>query len=191
MAEINLLGNENSIDPASITAKSLRIVSTLLFAALLLVLLSFAYFKFGSWNATRQIANAQEKTAMATAEVMGNPKRMEVITRQGQLKEANTLIARHMYWSYLLPEISRVTLNSAGYTRVSAGDDGKLELTVIVPTYQELEKYLQVYNLPEYHQQFSNVRVTSISKINQDDQLKIQAQIRLDFDPSFLKDRLR
>ncbi len=190
MAEINLLGND-TIDPASITAKSLRLVSSLLFAVLLLMLLSYGYFSFSSWGNGNKIEDVQKKTSAATQEVAQNPQRLEVVTRQGQIQEVNSLLSKHLYWSYLLPELSRVTLSSAGYTRITADDKGKLDLTVAVPTYQDLEKYLQVFNLPEYHQNFSNVRITSISRTSVNEQLAIQAQIRLDFDPKFLRDKGR
>ena len=112
-----------------------------------------------------------------------------MITRQGQLQSVNGLIKNHMSWSYLLPELARVTLRSSSYTTISADSTGTLTMSVSAPNYSDLDQYLQVFNLPQFNQQFSDVKVLSVSKAQEGSNLTTQMRIELKFKPDFIRNR--
>lgn len=187
MADINLLDQESSV--SKIKNQSKQWLSRIAGVILVLSLLLYGYLFYSSWSLNNQIGESQAKITQYQSELQNNKKRDELIARQGQLKYTNQLLDNHMYWSILLPELARVTLNSAKYTSIETNVEGELGLTVTVPSYSDAEKYLQIYDLPEYNKNFSNVRVMSLSKTEQDNLLKTTMRLRLTLDPTFLKTR--
>lgn len=191
MAEINLLHTEQSA-AANIVGRGKYYVARLLTLLLVIVLLAYAYLFIDDKRTASAITKTQAKIAQAQSDALSNPFRGQVITRQGQVKELNTLIKGHLYWSYLLPELARVTLKSSKYTSIEADSTGELQLAVSVASYEEMEKILQIFDLPEYNQQFSNVKVTSINK-TQDEQtgvVEIDVRLILTFNPEYIKGRM-
>lgn len=185
MADINLLDSQAHTNVIRAKSKQwlLRVVTIVFVAALLL----YAGLFVMSWRADKKIADTKRAIEDAFSVIQNNDQRKELITRQGQLKNINQLLTTHLYWSGLLPELARVTLTSAQYTSISANDDGTIELTVTVPSYSEAEKFLQVFDLPEYNQHFSNVKVMSLAKTEQGNLLATAMRLNLTLNPDFLK----
>lgn len=177
MAEINLLDSQTHSSEIKAQGKLwlLRIV-TLVFAAAVLGYIGLLIFGFIT---DRNINTKKSEVAQYQSEFKNNKQREELLTRQGQLKNANQLLAAHKYWSPLLPELARVTLTSAKYTSISADAKGGLELTVTTPSYSDAEKFLQVFDLPEYNKQFSNVKVMALTKAQQGNALQTTMRLHL------------
>lgn len=188
MPDINLLQNE-SHNIGSDVSLIARIIARLLMLLTLLVFAAYGFLLFLGWNSQNELEKVNVNIQTKQAESIANPDRNELVTRQEQLGELETLVDDHMYWSYLMPELARVTLKSAKYSSIEANNDGKLNMTVILPSYEEVEKYLQIFDLPEYNEQFSNVRIVSISKTQTESNIEIQLTIQLTFNPEFIKGR--
>ncbi len=189
MAEINLLQNDSSTT-AQLVGRGGYYVSRLLMVVLVAVVAWYAYLMFDGRKTASDIEKTQAKITQAETEALAAKGRGEVLTRQGQVKELDGLIKNHLYWSYLLPEIARVTLNTAKYTAVEADSTGKLTLSVAVATYEDFEKIMQIFDLPEYNQQFSNVTVLSINKAQHENEVETIVRIQLTFNPMFIKGKL-
>lgn len=189
MADINLLQTPG-VETTTVAHRSTKLLSRLLMVVLLLIVVFYIYLQFDQWRTNRDIADTNSAIATAQSEALKNKSRGEVVTRQGQLKELDGLLKGHMYWSYLLPELARVTLRSAKYTAIDADSNGKLSLTVSLPSYDELEKFMQIFDLPEYNKEFSNVRILSINKTQLDNTLETVVRLELTFNPSYLKGRM-
>lgn len=185
MADINLLDNPSGA--SQIRQKGAKWASRIVGLVLLLSLLAYGFLFYRSWSLNNKIEESQAKIDEYKADFKNNEQREELLTRQEQLKNANQLIEKHMYWSALLPELAKVTLTSAKYTTIQTNSEGILDLTITVPSYTEAEKYLQVFDLPEYNKNFSNVRVKSLTKTQQDDLLKTTLNIELTLSPELLK----
>jgi cell division protein FtsB len=185
MADINLLEKRTTYSQVKERGKRwfLRIV-TLVFV---LTLALYGYLFFSQWNAEKQIAEHQSVIAKAQSELENNQQREELITRQAQVKKANQLLNDHLFWSGLLPELARVTLTQAQYSSVEISKTGDIFLTVTVPNYEEAEKFLQVFDLPEYNQQFSNVRILALGRAEKNNVLQTTMRLQLTFNPSLLK----
>ena len=189
MADINLLQSTTS-SPALMVTKIKRVIARVLMIVLLVIVAGYGYLYFDLYQTNKNLTTTETAIAKAQSEALSNKDRSELITRQGQLKELDTLVKQHLYWSYLLPELARVTLKSAKYTAIDAGEEGKLNLTVSLPSYTDLEKFMQIFDLPAYNQQFSNVKIMSIGKTQQDAQVEISVRLELTFNPAYIKDRL-
>jgi hypothetical protein len=188
MADINLLSTNN--ESRGFRSKGAPLFVKILSVLLLLVVLYYGYLWFYSSRIQNQITEWKDKTAQVQAQAMNQKERKEVVTRQGQIQNLDQLIKNHVSWSYLLPELARVTLKSAVYSSISADEKGSLTLTVTAPNYADLDKYLQVFDLPQYNQQFSEVRILSINKIQNEDRVYTQMKIQLKFNPDFIRNRL-
>ena len=185
MADINLLDNPSGA--SQIRQKGAKFASRIVGLVLLLSLFAYGFLFYRGWSLDNKIAESQTKIDEYKADFKNSDQREELLTRQEQLKNVDQLIDKHMYWSALLPELAKVTLTSAKYTSIQTNSDGILDLSVTFPSYTEAEKYLQVFDLPEYNKNFSNVRVKSLSKTQQDDLLKTTMNIELTLSPELLK----
>lgn len=189
MADINLLQTP-SAHTSTISTRGRVFLSRLLMFILIVVVLSFGLLKFLTWQSGKSITETQARVAAAQSEALNNKDRKELITRQGQLKALNNLVDDHMYWSYFLPELSKVTLRSAAYSQISMDEQGKLLVTVTLPTYEDLEKYMQIFDLPEYNQHISNVKILSITRQQLTDSLQTVVRLELTFDSAYLKGKM-
>ncbi|MEZ4180649.1 MAG: hypothetical protein R3B41_04045 [Candidatus Doudnabacteria bacterium] len=186
MADINLLNSEHS-KVEFIASSGSRIVFRL---AILLAIAVFAYYGylFLSSIATRNnLVKAQTKVDDYTEQINQNTSRQELLTRQGQLNSVNLVLSKHLLWSELLPELARVTVRSAKYTNISVDQPGTVQLSIEFPNYAEADKYLQVFNLPQYNKYFSNVRVASMVKSQSESGSYIAMLLDLTYDESLLK----
>ncbi len=188
MAEINLLQSHTVNDQPS-TGFALRVIARLLTIILIVVLIIYGLLFFYNWSAQKKLVATRNDIDTAQHKALESKDRNELIIRQEQLTSLETLLDNHVYWSYLLPELARVTLKSAHYTEVNAQKDGSLDLTVNLPNYEEIEKYLQIFDLPEFNQQFYDVRVLGINNIQTDNAIETQMRVKLTFNPEYIKGR--
>lgn len=128
----------------------------------------------------RQIATMQQHIAEFT-------RKPELVTRQGQLKELNALIQNHIYWNSFLPELARVTLVTASYNGLDALSDGTMTLSSSVPTYAELDKYLQVFDRPEFNANFSDLKISGVNQMQDGDSASIAFRLSMKFNTAMLK----
>lgn len=188
MPEINLLHNEPGASESDYGVVA-SIVSRLLMFFLLIVLVTFVVVFVYNMLGNRKLDSVRAEIKSAQAEALENEDRNELVTRQEQLQHLEKLVDNHVYWSYLLPELARVTLKSAKYSEIEAKSDGTLNLLVNLPNYEEIEKYMQIFDLPEYNQQFSNVRIVSINSVQTEGAIVTQLRLQLAFNPQYIKGR--
>ncbi len=185
MAQINLLGSqEKSIN----YAKAVSSFIAKILAVLLVLLLAYYAFLFISGRTQQsKIVKLEQEISAVEKNIQTNTDKNLVFTRQAQLKDLGQLARRHLYWSGIVPELARVTLRTSGYTSFLAKDNGDVSMIVDVPSYQELDKFLQVFDKSEYNQQVSNIRIESITKVQQEDTLRISAKIVFSYKTDSLK----
>lgn len=188
MAEINLLHGDQG---GGINGGfAFTVAARLLLVAVVAAMVIYAGMYFYTWRTTSTLADVNRQVQTIQAEALANTDRNELVTRQEQLAELETLITNHSYWSYILPELARVTLKSAKYTNIQAAKDGKLNLSVSLPNYAEVEKYMQIFDLPEYNQQFSNVRIVGIDSVQNETTIETLLRLQLNFNPEFIRGRM-
>jgi hypothetical protein len=189
MADINLLSTTTQTSNTAEHSASLAV--KILGGILILLLLFYGYTWLQMRRTQSALASVQTQMNRAQSEAINMKDRGQLITRQGQVQALDTLIKNHLYWSYLLPELARVTLRSASYSTIGADANGVLSLTVNLPSYAEADKYLQVFDLPQYSQQFSDVKVLSITKAQVGSTAQTQLKLQLKFNPEFIRNRIQ
>ncbi len=189
MSEINLL-HSDAVSGESSGGYIATIVSRVLLVLLIVAVIGYAFLYIYGWSTEKTLTNVKQQVQTLQSEALANTDRNELVTRQEQIIELETLISEHVYWSYLLPELARVTLRSAQYTDIEATKDGKLNLAVSLATYPDVEKYMQIFDLPEYNQQFSNVRILGIDTVQKEASIEILLRLQLNFNPEYIKGRM-
>lgn len=189
MSEINLLGSDSAVNNVS-SGMVPKLVARILMIALAVAVLIYIILYIVNYTTNSNLTTAQAQIQAVQSQALGNKERNELVTRQEQLLELDTLIDNHVYWSYLLPEVARVTLKSAKYSEITARSDGKMELSVNLPSYADVEKFMQIFDLPQYNQQFSNVRIVAIDNTQNGSTIETKLRLELTFEPSFIKGRL-
>lgn len=189
MADINLLGSDSNRASSANNGLVPRVVARLMMIFLIVAVAVYAGLFLLSFLSNRSLSTAQKQIDDLQTAALASKDRNELVTRQEQLQQLNTLIDRHVYWSYMLPELARVTLKSARYSEISATADGKMELGVLLPSYSDIEKFMQIFDLPEYNKQFSNVRIVGIDNTQNGTTIETKLRLELTFDPKLLKDQ--
>ncbi len=189
MAEINLLKAENSVVDQGFGFVA-RLIAKLLMLILVLVFASYIGLYIYNKSNVKKLESIRSDIKNAQQEALDKKERNELLVRQEQVNKLEVLVDNHLYWSGLLTELARVTLKSAQYTAIEAKSDGKLNLTVTLPTYGEVEKYMQIFDLPKYNEEFSNVRIVNIGTVQTDSSILTQLRLELLFDPDFIKKKL-
>jgi hypothetical protein len=187
MPQINLLDQESRAGGNTLANAPLYMVR-LLVAIFIVLLLYWAFLFVESKLTTGKIAGIQQTIIAKQKQLLENNSRKELILRQGQLASVKTLIASQEKWSKLLPELARVTLQSARYMSFNADGQGNARMVVNVPNYKEMDKFLQVFNLPEFNNEFSQVTVSGVSRVQQGDVPMVRFDVGIKYDKSFLHD---
>lgn len=183
MAQINLL-KQPSVSHTQSAAKIFEWV----FVAILLGLIAYyAWLFYQSKKIDTNIILTQQSITQQTQQALSVPQRPELITRQEQLKNYSNLISQHAYWSQILPVIASSTLNTITYSDLNIAQDGTLALSASAPTIEDLDLYLQVFDLPSVYKYFSNVKVSSFSKVQNTSGSSVKFQVTMNYDPSLTK----
>ncbi len=185
MAQINLLKQSSNLrNYGNVTARVLvRVLLVVLFAFL-------AYYAWLFVDLKRTNTKITEMESMVASEkqaVLDIKNRDQLYTRQTQVKSLEGLIAGHIYWSQFFSEVARVTLKAANYKGLTAKSDGTMDLNVVVPSLADLAKYMQVFNLPEFNKNFSNVRVAGFSQVQNNGVTAIEFHVTISFDPGIIQ----
>lgn len=151
----------------------------------LVVYYGWLYIRSGSIN--NQISVLQSEIKSDRQSALTVPGRDELLTRQQQLQEVATLMPDHLYFSGLFPALAASTLNTASYTDLQADNTGLLTLTASVPSLEDLDKYLQVFNLPQVNKNFSNVKIVSFQKTQEKNSTSITFQVTMQYNSSIIQ----
>ena len=112
--------------------------------------------------------------------------RKELLVRQQQLKSFNDLVASHLYWSQLLPHIAQATYNKATYSNLKVATNGDLSLSVNVPDLSDMDRYLQVFDLPQVNKYFKQVRIGTYHKVQGKNSTTISFEVMMQFDQGII-----
>ena len=186
MAQINLLKTQktSSADPWRIV---MSIMVKVLGLLLLILVLYYGYLLFQTSKQNKNIVVLQTKIASDRKELAGTADRDQLLTRQQQLLALQNLVKQHPYWSALLPVLQAATLKSSSYTQLQALQDGTLTLSLRVPDTTELDKFLQVFDLPQFYKNFYNVHIGSIGRTQVGNTLMTSVEVRMQYNTDLLQ----
>jgi hypothetical protein len=186
--QINLLKQNTSSAGHTALAFAPKILVRVLLVVLVLALGYYGWLFYRGGSVTKDTASLQAKMDNESNAATSVPRLNELLTRQLQIKDLQGVVASHIYWSRLFSELARVTLKTASYDSMQVIGDGTIQLNAEVPSIQDLDKYLQVFDLTDFNKYFSNVRVSQFTKIQSAalGTTGIQFQIKMQYDPSLI-----
>ena len=185
MAQINLL--KQSTQTHSFIDNTPKILARIFLVVLSLLIIYYLWLFFSSKSIDSQTAKATAKINADTQSALNMKNRDEVLTRQQQVKSLAGLISSHVYWSQLFPELARVTLKTASYSSLKVGLNNDLGLTVTVPSLADLDKYMQIFNLASFNQNFSEIRIGGFNKIQGVNSNSVQFQVLMKYSPGLIQ----
>jgi hypothetical protein len=185
LAQINLL-KQNS-GSSNFQSGFPKLLNKILIALLVLTIVYYGYLIWKSSQTLKAGAAVQYQINRDRTAALNLGQRNAVLTRQSQLKAYAGTIASHVYWSQLMPVLASSTLSSAIYSSLRASPDGSLDLTVTVPSLQDLDKYLQVFDQPQYNQYFSNIRISAFHKVQSASGNGLQFEVKFNFNQNIIK----
>ncbi len=189
MPQINLL-KQNSSAGAS-WDQVITWVFRLFLAVFVGIVVYWGWLWYSNYSLGNKIMAAEQTISEQKSEVAKDNGRQELLLRQQQLKELEKLLDSHLYWSQLMPELARVTLKNASYASIKGLSDGNLTLSVVVPSTEDLDKFLQVFDeTVKFNKYFSNLRIGPINKIQSGQGLSTKFDVRMNYDPNLLKYKL-
>jgi hypothetical protein len=186
MAEINLLGASEK--PKGLSLSGLVPIANKGLAVLLLLIL--AYYGFLIYKGSKIVSDTEAvnvEIGELQNKLLNDPNRNELLTRQSQLKDLQRLAKNHFYWSILLKELPKMNLKTASLLNFTANGQAQASLVVAVPSYADLDKFMQVFDRPEVNKTFTDIKIKSVTKTEQESKLLIKAKIELKHRLDFIK----
>lgn len=185
MAQINLLKQQNQ------TKGFVTILPSLVAKLLAVAVIGLGvYYGWVSWRVNdlkKSIASNQQQFVDVQKSVVTVKNRNEIYTRQQQLKQFAALLGAHLYWSNFFPALAQVTLQSANYGNIEATKAGELTLNVQVKDLNEMDKFMQVFNLPQFNKDFNYLKVDGFRLVQKDKGTFFEFNAKLKFNPALLQ----
>jgi hypothetical protein len=185
VAQINLLSS-NTVK-SNLGQTFLKVAVKVLAGILVALIAYYVFLYFDAKKTDSALTAVQGKIVQAQSSVVAQKDRLELIARQGQIQELQSLLKNHIYWSNLFPKLAEATLKTASYVSFSASNDGTGSMVVSVPSYTELDKFLQVFDLPQFNKNFSDIKIASINRSQKGDVLETRAEIRFKYNGTLIK----
>lgn len=188
MSQINLLSND-SVKQGLPWQRIQSFLSIFLTILVLVLFLGYVYLFVATRLLAKDIFETQNKIISQSKETVDDPQRKQVVARQGQLDVYNAALANQAKWSsFLAGYLAPTTLKNARYVLLSAQNDGNLRLSVSVPTYADLDKFLRVFDDPKLNKVFYDIKVGSLSKSQVGDKLDIRFEVSMKYKKTAIKD---
>jgi hypothetical protein len=184
MAQINLLKQQ--------TSKTTVALPKVFVGLMVVILLGLGGYYFYLNSQIKKIADdtlvVQTKLTKDKQLASSVPNRDEILLRQQQIKILKDLITKHIYWSQIFPSLSKVTYNTASYSSMRIGGNNTLILSGSVPSVEDLDLYLQVFDLPQVYKFFNHVRISAFTKQQDKNNVtSIKFEATLQYDPSIIQ----
>ncbi len=186
MPQINLLKQQKATSGDALQT-IVSILVKLLAVVLIGVILYYGYIFYQIRAKNAEISKLNGEIQQVQKDLASIPGKEELYTRQQQLQQLVSLTSGHTYWSSLLPALAKVTLKSAHYVTISARQDGSISMSVTVPSTEELDKFLQIFDLSEFNQNFYNIKIGSLGKNQVDGQVMTQFDVNMQYNRGILQ----
>ncbi len=185
MAQINLLKQKKAETDIWQLISSLSV--KILAVGVLILVVYYGYLFIKTRSVASSTIELEQKMEQERQEIAKIPNRDELFVRQQQLKELKSLIGAHPYWSNLLPALAEATLKSSNFLTFRALADGTLSLSVTVPSIVDLDKFLQIFDIPKFNENFFDIKIGSIGRTQVGDTLQTTFDVRMRYNPVLLQ----
>ena len=118
--------------------------------------------------------------------VMSDKNYTTFTSNQQKLSQLKTLLAGHLTWVQLLPKFASATLKTATFSSFQATSDGGVDIAGSVPSFVELDKMMQAFQLPDFSSYIKTVSLVNVGLAHSDKGNGITFTVHITFDPSIL-----
>lgn len=184
MAQINLLKQQSESE--SLIQKAPTILVRILAVLALAVIAYYAWMYIREKRIVKEIQEVETNVSQLYAEAMSIPGRQELFTRQGQLKEYMTISSAHKYFSQIFLPLAQVTLKTAKYSNFQASEDGTINLSTTVPDIKDVDKFIQIFNIPQFYENFSDVRIGSLNRLQDETGVSYRFDLTMKYNPQII-----
>src|SRR4051812_31708961 len=115
MSDINLLQSNKTESHDS--SKLIQVLNIVGMVILVLALIAAAVVYFGSRSTAKKISDLNDKVAQARTSIQTIAAYPVLVSEQTKIKDLKILLDKHLDWSQVLPDIFKVTLKSASYSK--------------------------------------------------------------------------
>jgi hypothetical protein len=185
VAQINLL--KQSSTGGGFNKDIPKILIWIFLVILALLLAYYGWLFFESKNIDNKTEAAQIQLNNDSQAALAAKGRGELLTRQQQLQSLSGLVASHLYWSQLFKPLADATLKNASYSSLTVSAGNGLTLSVTVPTLEDMDKYMQVFDLPQFYQNFSNVNFGGFSKSQDKNSTGVKFEVKMQYNPKIIQ----
>jgi hypothetical protein len=159
MSEINLLQGNARGSSGTAVRVSLNVVGGIVLIAACATG-GYFYLKGKTVQADDSGVVAQQ---LATQQAVTSGKDYKnFIATQKSLSTLTTLFAGHLGWTPLLPKFSAATLKVASFSNFAATADGGVDVAGTVPTFADLDKMMQGFQLQDFSSYVQSVSLVNI-----------------------------
>jgi len=185
MAEINLLATNTKKTTLGSAIGSLMVKALAVVLLAALAYYGFAFFMVSSMD--KKITETKALIESDQQDIISNKARPELLIRQTQLDEAAKLISSHVYWSRFFKDIAKATLQASAYGGFTVDQGGVIIASVLVSDYAALDQWLQVFDLPSFNKNFSDVKIISVTKVDEENFVGLDARVKFTYNLESLK----
>jgi len=188
LAQINLLKQTNNSGAGGgLKESSVKIFVRLFVVVFLALVIYYGWLFFQSKSIDGKISSVQTQISGQTQQALSLTGRGELLTRQQQLQNLNTLVAAHVYWSQIFKPLADATLNNASYSSFQVGTGNDLILSATVPGLTDLDRYMQVFNLPQFNQNFSDIRISGFTIVRGKNSSSVKFNVQMQYNPNLIQ----
>ena len=183
MADINLLQNVNV--PNGRSQKAFRLLTYIGNIVLYFSIAMFVLFFALTFRTDAQLEKVSASKNEIESKIKQQANYKPLVTSQERARNLNLLLDQHLNWSDVLPQFSKLTLNTAAYNKFQANQDGTALITGTVPDFQALSKMMQAFQ-SDSTRYIKDVKLVNVA-LGSAEQTNITFSIKVTFDKEFLK----
>ena len=185
MAEINLLQGSGYKHTDPNKFKLLNIIGVFL---IILVILVYVLLWFLSGQAGKAIEQSNIEQTQIKTKIQEQSQYSKLVKSQSGLSNLKLLLNHHLAWSEVIPRFADATLKTASYSQFQANQGGSVLITGVVPDFQELDKLIKAYQLPDFPY-IKDVKLMNIA-VGSEDSNGITYTVKVTFNTDLLKLKL-
>ncbi len=185
MPEINLLqGSGRTTSSGSVTRVTLNIIGIVLVLA---VAIGGGYFHLQVKKVSADDAATVAQQSSVEQSVASDKNHENFLASQATLAATTQLFGDHLGWASLIPDFSDATLKTASFNSFQATANGGLNVSGTVPTFNDLDKMMQGFQLQSFSTLVSSVSLLNIGLDHSAAGNRVAFTVHVQFNPATLK----
>lgn len=146
----------------------------------------------GFWYLQAKSARADDANTVAqqvaTQQSVTNDKDYQnFLSTQKSLSDVSALFGSHLGWASLVPKFAAATLKTATFSSFQATSDGSVDVVGTVPSFADLDKMLQGFQLQDFSSYIKSVSLVNVGLSNGSGGNGVSFSLNVQVNPSILQ----